>query len=86
MEITGPEAHVYASRRCIFEPNFALGDEVREGEIAGWQHDLDAEDVPRVIRGGGWLDQPVMCRATRRGSDQPTWADPAVGFRCAKSR
>ncbi len=40
-EITGPEAYVYATRRCIFEPSFALGEEVSAGDIVGWQHDLD---------------------------------------------
>ena len=40
-EITGPEAYVYATGNAVFEPNFSLGDEIVEGQIAGWQHYLD---------------------------------------------
>jgi uncharacterized protein len=43
-EITGAEAYVYATGSAIFEPNFALGDEVAEGQVAGWQHYLDEID------------------------------------------
>lgn len=63
-EITGPEAHVYATRHCIFEPGFELGDEVSEGAVAGWQHDLDAIDadpVPLTFRKSGM----VSCCAAR---------------------
>ena len=48
-EITGPEAYVYAMGSAIFEPNFALGDEVSAGQIAGWQHyleEIDREPAP----------------------------------------
>jgi uncharacterized protein len=40
-EITGPEAYVYATGNAIIEPNFTLGQEVSEGQVAGWQHYLD---------------------------------------------
>jgi predicted deacylase len=66
MEITGPEAHVYASRRCLFEPNFALGDEVRVGEIAGWQHDLDAVDSPPAPLTFGKSGMVSCCNARGR--------------------
>jgi serine/threonine-protein kinase len=39
----------------------------------------------RVIRGCGWLDVALMCRAARRGSNDHGYADPQVGFRCAMS-
>lgn len=45
VEIAGPQSFVYAVGRAIFEPNFNLGDEVRQGEIAGWLHTLD--DIAR---------------------------------------
>jgi predicted deacylase len=40
-EIMGPEAYLYAVGNAIFEPNFALGDEVSESQVAGWQHYID---------------------------------------------
>lgn len=43
-EITGTEAYVYAIGNAIFEPNFALGDTVSAGAVAGWQHYLDEID------------------------------------------
>jgi len=45
VEITGPESYVYAAGNAIFEPNFALGADVKEGEIAGWLHYID--DIQR---------------------------------------
>lgn len=45
VEIAGPQSFVYAVGRAIFEPNFNLGDEVHQGEIAGWLHMLD--DIAR---------------------------------------
>jgi predicted deacylase len=45
VEITGPESYVYAVGNAVFEPNFALGAEVNEGEIAGWLHCID--DIQR---------------------------------------
>lgn len=45
MEITGPEAFVFAVGTSLFEPNFELGDQVRKGDVAGWEHHL--EDIRR---------------------------------------
>jgi predicted deacylase len=45
VEITGPESYVYAVGNAIFEPNFPLGAEVKEGETAGWLHYID--DIQR---------------------------------------
>jgi predicted deacylase len=50
-EITGPECYVYATGNAVFEPNFALGDEVAAGATAGWQHHLDEiERDPVTLR------------------------------------
>jgi predicted deacylase len=57
-EITGPEAYLYATGTAIFEPNFALGDEVTAGQVAGWQHyldEIDRDPVPLRFRKGGMV-------------------------------
>ena len=57
-EITGPEAYVYATGTAIFEPNFALADEVTAGQVAGWQHyldEIDRDPVPLRFRKGGMV-------------------------------
>jgi len=41
MEITGPEAFVFAIGTSLFEPNFELGDVIKKGDVAGWEHHLD---------------------------------------------
>jgi N-alpha-acetyl-L-2,4-diaminobutyrate deacetylase len=55
-EITGPEAYIYATGNALFEPNFAVGDEVSEGQLAGWQHYIDEisrDPVPLRFSKGG---------------------------------
>jgi len=43
-----------------------------------------AEDHPRVIRGGGWGNNPAGLRATLRHANPPAYALSMVGIRCAK--
>ena len=38
----------------------------------------------RVLRGGGWFDDPPDLRATRRNPTAPSAANWDIGFRCAK--
>lgn len=37
----------------------------------------------RVLRGGGWFDEPDQVLATNRSSTSPTAANDDIGFRCA---
>ncbi len=39
----------------------------------------------RVLRGGGWSDDPSLLRATFRGGNTPDTAVNYIGFRCALS-
>jgi sulfatase modifying factor 1 len=41
-------------------------------------------DELRVLRGGGWFDDPADLRSTRRNPTSPTAANWDIGFRCAK--
>jgi formylglycine-generating enzyme required for sulfatase activity len=41
-------------------------------------------DEFRVLRGGGWFDDPSDLRTTRRNPTSPTAANWDIGFRCAK--
>lgn len=64
--------------------------------VQDWYHDsyIDApedgsawEDPPgqsRVIRGGGFYDQPGGLRTTRRNLMRPSTAERGVGFRCVR--
>ena len=54
------------------------------GNVREWVADRFTSANTRVIRGCGWWELPFMCRAARRGFDNPEWVDAAVGFRCAK--
>jgi serine/threonine-protein kinase len=38
----------------------------------------------RVLRGGGWFDDPPDLRTTRRNPTSPTAANRDIGFRCAQ--
>jgi uncharacterized protein len=61
MQVRGPEDYLYAPRRGLFEPTFELGDEVREGQTAGFIHAIDdpaATPVEVAFRGAG----TVICR------------------------
>ena len=37
----------------------------------------------RVVRGGGWGNEPFQSRSAKRGPDLPTDRDVNIGFRCA---
>jgi len=39
----------------------------------------------RVLRGGGWSDEPWSCRASVRRRSHPTFSIDDVGFRLARS-
>lgn len=41
-------------------------------------------DQLRVLRGGGWFDDPADLRTTRRNPTSPTAANWDIGFRCAR--
>jgi formylglycine-generating enzyme required for sulfatase activity len=41
-------------------------------------------DTLRVLRGGGWFDNPPDLRTTRRNPTAPSAANWDIGFRCAK--
>lgn len=49
----------------------------------GRDADVGEQATARVIRGGGWAQPAFLLRAARRAQDEPGWADPSVGFRCA---
>ena len=56
VEIAGADSYVYATGTAIFEPNFVLGAEVREGDVAGWLHfidDIQREPHPLIFRTNG---------------------------------
>ncbi len=61
MRVGGPEHYVHAQGRGLFEPAFELGDEVREGQSAGFIHAVDDPAAPPVevtFRGSG----TVICK------------------------
>lgn len=39
----------------------------------------------RIIRGGGWNNEPTMLRASYRGVNPPDWRSVYQGFRCAQN-
>ncbi|MFM7646624.1 MAG: formylglycine-generating enzyme family protein, partial [Cyanobium sp.] len=41
----------------------------------------DSGDVPRVLRGGSWYNNPRSCRSANRDLNQPGLANGNVGFR-----
>ncbi|TDB74149.1 formylglycine-generating enzyme family protein [Micromonospora sp. KC723] len=58
------------------------------GNVWEWCWDIyDAEvyDSYRVLRGGGWFDQPWSCRASVRRRSHPTLRIDDLGFRIARS-
>jgi formylglycine-generating enzyme required for sulfatase activity len=58
------------------------------GNVWEWCWDLyDAEvyGTYRVLRGGGWFDEPWSCRASVRRRSHPTFQLGDVGFRIARS-
>jgi sulfatase modifying factor 1 len=58
------------------------------GNVWEWCWDLyDAEvyGAFRVLRGGGWFDEPWSCRASVRRRSHPSFQIDDVGFRIARS-
>jgi sulfatase modifying factor 1 len=58
------------------------------GNVWEWCWDLyDAEvyGAYRVLRGGGWFDEPWSCRASVRRRSHPSFHIDDVGFRIARS-
>jgi formylglycine-generating enzyme len=58
------------------------------GNVWEWCWDLyDAEvyGTYRVLRGGGWFDEPWSCRASVRRRSHPSFHIDDVGFRIARS-
>jgi formylglycine-generating enzyme len=58
------------------------------GNVWEWCWDIyDAEvyGTYRVLRGGGWFDEPWSCRASARRRSHPTFRIDDVGFRVARS-
>ncbi|MFD4231178.1 formylglycine-generating enzyme family protein [Streptomyces sp. NPDC058545] len=58
------------------------------GNVWEWCWDIyDAEvyGTYRVLRGGGWFDEPWSCRASVRRRSHPTFQVDDVGFRIARS-
>jgi formylglycine-generating enzyme required for sulfatase activity len=47
--------------------------------------DLHGRAAARVIRGGCWLDEAHVVRASSRGFNPPTHGDPLLGFRCVRA-
>ena len=61
MWVGGPEYYLHAPGRGLFEPAFELGDEVQEGQTAGYIHAVDDPAAPPVevaFRGAG----TVICK------------------------
>ncbi|BCL17726.1 hypothetical protein GCM10017556_54650 [Micromonospora sagamiensis] len=58
------------------------------GNVWEWCWDVyDAEVYGdyRVLRGGGWFDEPWSCRASVRRRSHPTLRIDDLGFRLARS-
>ncbi|MFJ8073760.1 formylglycine-generating enzyme family protein [Streptomyces sp. NPDC096176] len=58
------------------------------GNVWEWAWDVyDAEvyGTYRVLRGGGWFDEPWSCRASVRRRSHPTFRIDDVGFRVART-
>jgi len=63
LSVKGAGHYIFASRAGIFEPRFKLGDDVREGQVAGHIHDPSAPwQAPEEVRFAG--NGSVLCIRT----------------------
>jgi predicted deacylase len=63
MSVNGPEHYLFAPSNGLFEPRFALGDEVTAGGLAGFIHDAQSLwEPPQEIRFAG--TGTVVCART----------------------
>lgn len=62
-----------------------LGGNVREWVEDRWLAANDGGATERAIRGCGWNEPAVLCRAARRSHDETSYAGVAIGFRCART-
>ena len=74
-DITG---NVWEWTSSAYQPYPYRADDGREDPNKGG-------DVPRVLRGGSWVDAPRILRSANRLSFDPRGADVNIGFRCARS-
>jgi formylglycine-generating enzyme required for sulfatase activity len=54
------------------------------GNVREWLWDLDTGNHAQAV-GGSWQDPTYMFEPTHAESFEPTYANPAIGFRCVKS-
>ncbi len=52
-----------------------------DDRVSSWLRGRDVHDA-RVLRGGGWFDEPVLLRVSFRSAEHPDGRFGDVGFRC----
>jgi sulfatase modifying factor 1 len=80
---SGERIHEVGGKR----PN-AWGFHDMLGNVWEWcwdVYDVEVYKSYRVLRGGGWFDEPWSCRASVRRRSHPTFRIDDVGFRVARS-